>query len=213
MFKDKPIVLATTNAGKIKEVGYILGNLGLKIIGLNDLDVKPEIIEDGATFAQNALIKAKTVAKSANLVAIADDSGLAVDCLKGAPGIYSARFADDWEFLDGETRDARNIRKLLAVMEGVPFEQRGARFVCAMACVRPDGRSLSVEGQWEGQILTNLMGTNGFGYDPVFFDPILGVSAATLSVTEKNLVSHRGKALKVLVSRLNHFLELPDLAV
>ena len=211
MYTDKPIVLATTNSGKIRELAEPLSKQGLTVIGLNDLDERPEIVEDGTTFAQNALLKARIVAESSHLVTIADDSGLMVDCLNGAPGIYSARFADDLPLLEGETHDQRNIRKLLAAMEGVPLDKRGARFVCAMACVRPDSRTMSVEGQWEGSILTRGIGENGFGYDPVFFDPILGVSAASLTAVEKNLVSHRGKALRVLLSRLTHFLELPTL--
>ena len=212
MFRDKPVVLATTNVGKIKELAEPLSRQGLKLIGLNDLDERPEIVENGTTFAQNALIKARTVAEFSNLVTIADDSGLMVDCLKGEPGIYSARFADDWPLLEGETHDQRNIRKLLALLEGVPLDKRGARFVCAMACVRPDGRTMTVEGQWEGRILTHGVGENGFGYDPVFFDPIIGVSAACLTAAEKNLVSHRGKALRVVLSRLEHFLDLPKLS-
>lgn len=211
MSEKTKIVLATTNQGKIRELAEPLEEHGLTLVGLNDLGSYPEIEENGQTFAQNALLKARVIAKYANLVTIADDSGLEVDCLKGQPGIYSARFADDWEFLPNETKDARNIRKLLHVMEGVPEGKRTARFVCCMAVVRPDERELSVQGQWEGRILTKSIGTNGFGYDPVFFDETLGVSAAQLTSIEKSAVSHRGKALRVLLGRLPDFLKLEPL--
>ena len=205
------LVLATTNNGKIRELALPLAELGLNLKSLADYPEFPEIIETGETFAQNALLKARTVAEKTGLTSIADDSGLMVDALGGQPGIYSARFGDDWTPLPGESRDERNIRKLFAKMEGVPLEKRSCRFVCCMAIVRSDGREMTIEGHWEGRVLTAPCGENGFGYDPVFFDPEIGQSAASLTLEQKNARSHRGKALRLLLLRLAHFLELAPL--
>lgn len=194
------IVLATTNAGKIAELSASLGSLGVRVLGLGDFPDVGDIAETGATFEENALIKARAVAIATGLVALADDSGLMVDALDGAPGVYSARFGDDWESVAGESRDARNIRKLLHVMRGVPPERRGCHFVTAMAACSPQGLELLARGEWHGRVLEAPLGENGFGYDPVFWDVRLGKTAAQLKREEKNAVSHRGKAVAALLN-------------
>lgn len=203
------VVLATSNAGKVRELAEPLAALGVEVLGLDGFPGLGEIVEDGDSFEANALIKARAVAAHTGLVSIADDSGLEVDALHGAPGIHSARYADDWEFLAGESRDARNIRKLLHVLRDVPEVERGCRFVCCMAVVFPSsagGREWTVRGAWEGRLLTTPRGENGFGYDPIFLDPGLGRSAAELSREEKMARSHRGRALRAL---LDSWPELP----
>lgn len=196
------VVLATSNAGKIRELAEPLASLGVEVIGLDSFPEIGDIVEDGDSFEANALIKARAVAAHTGLVSIADDSGLETDALHGAPGIHSARYADDWEFLAGENRDARNIRKLLHVLRDVPEAERGCRFVCCMAVVFPPGlggREWTVRGVWEGRLLTAPRGENGFGYDPVFWDPELERSAAELTREEKMGRSHRGRALGALL--------------
>ena len=195
------IVLATTNTGKIRELAEPLGAFGISVLGLDDFPQLGEIEENGATFEENALIKARTVASATGLLSVADDSGLMVDALNGAPGIHSARYSNDWQSLPHESRDNRNMRKLLHEMAGIPDQKRSCRFVCCMAAVRPDGKEMCVRGVWEGLLLHEPRGSNGFGYDPVFFIPSLGRSAAQLSREEKNQLSHRGKALRALLSR------------
>lgn len=197
MMVVRQIVLASTNPGKIRELAEPLATLGIEVLGLADFPEIGDIEETGATFAENALIKARAVAEHTGLVAVADDSGLCVDARQGAPGVKSARFADDMPFLPGENRDQRNIRKLLALM--AETNDRQAHFETCMAAVAPTGEELVVTGQWPGQILRAPRGTNGFGYDPVFFDPALGKSAAELELAEKNAVSHRGRAVRALL--------------
>ena len=197
------VVLATSNAGKVRELAEPLAALGVEVLGLDSFPEIGEIVEDGDSFEANALIKARVVAAHTGLVSIADDSGLETDALHGAPGIHSARYADDWEFLAGESRDARNIRKLLHVLRDVPEAERGCRFVCCMAVVFPPslgGREWTVRGAWEGRLLTAPRGVNGFGYDPVFWDAELGRSAAELTREEKMGRSHRGRALGALLA-------------
>ena len=201
------VVLATRNAGKIAELAGPLSAFGVELVGLDAFPEIGDIVEDGATFEENALIKARAVAKATGLTAIADDSGLMVDALAGAPGVYSARYADDWEMLPGENRDGRNIRKLLHALEDVPAERRGCRFVTVMAAVRPDGRELTVRGEWPGSLLTSPRGSNGFGYDPVFFDADIGRAAAELTREEKTARSHRGRAAAALLKRWPGFME------
>ncbi|MBR3663260.1 MAG: RdgB/HAM1 family non-canonical purine NTP pyrophosphatase [Desulfovibrio sp.] len=205
------VVLATSNAGKIRELSAPMAAMGVRLLGLADFPDLPPVEENGATFAQNALIKARQVAKLTHLIAVADDSGLEVEALHGRPGVHSARYADDWPLLEGENRDQRNMRKLLFEMEGLPESRRGCRFVTCMAAVRPDGRELTVEAHWEGRILTAPMGNNGFGYDPLFFDPEIGTTAAMLTSEQKTSRSHRGKAVRGLLARWQHFLNLPNL--
>lgn len=198
------VVLATHNQGKVRELAEPLAALGVELVGLDGFPQVGEIVEDGETFAENALIKAYTVAEATGLIAIADDSGLEVDALDGRPGIYSARYADSELPLEGETRDQRNNRKLLFELKDVPYERRQARFVCCIACVAPGhyepDETLVVQGSWEGRILNEPMGENGFGYDPVFADIVLGRSAAQLTREEKMARSHRGAAVRSLVS-------------
>jgi len=190
------VVLATGNPGKAREIGAMLAPAGIEIVsqavfGLESAD------ETGATFIENALLKARHAAAGSGLPAIADDSGLVVDALGGAPGIHSARYA-------GEGGDAANIRKLLAALDGLPEEARGARFVCVAVLLRhpDDPLPLVCEGRWEGAIASAPRGTGGFGYDPVFI-PRGGVgSAAELEAAQKNRLSHRGRAFGELLARL-----------
>ncbi|MDR3361921.1 MAG: RdgB/HAM1 family non-canonical purine NTP pyrophosphatase [Desulfovibrio sp.] len=211
--KTHRIVLATQNAGKVRELTELFAQSraghGMEVLGLKAFPDIADIEETGTTFEENALLKARCVTKATGLVSVADDSGLVVDCLSGAPGVHSARYADDWQALPGESRDARNIRKLLHTLEDVPPRDRACRFVSCIAAVKPDGAEMTVAGVWEGVALESPRGENGFGYDPVFFDPTCGKSAAELSGEEKNARSHRGKALRALLGRWADFFE-PD---
>ncbi|SDF57731.1 RdgB/HAM1 family non-canonical purine NTP pyrophosphatase [Desulfovibrio legallii] len=193
------IVLATHNAGKVRELAEPLAHAGVEVLGLAAFPEIGEIDEYGLTFEENARIKAETVARHTGLVSVADDSGLEVDALDGAPGVHSARYADDWPLLPGESRDARNMRKLLHALAAVPEARRACRYVCCMTAVTPDGRSLTTRGTWEGRLLAEQRGSNGFGYDPLFFDPTLGLTAAQMTPEQKNARSHRGKALRALL--------------
>lgn len=204
----KKIVLATTNKGKIAELKSFLSNFcknyGFEVIGLDEVVGLGEIEENGNSFEENALIKARVVAKYTGFISIADDSGLMVDALNGAPSIYSARYADDIEKLPNESKDASCIRKLLMQMKGI--NNRKAHFVCAMAIVSSNGQELTVRGEWQGEILDYPRGNNGFGYDPVFLDKSTGKSVAELSRQEKSLKSHRAKALEKLLKQLPDFI-------
>ncbi len=203
MAERQKVVLATRNQGKVRELAGPLGVLGIDVVGLEAFPQVGDIVEDGATFADNAYIKARAVADLTGLVSISDDSGLEVDALRGAPGVHSARYGDDWPAVGGESRDARNIRKLLAEMAGVPEDRRQGRFVCCMCAVksgRPErGDALFALGAWEGVMLAVPRGSGGFGYDPVFWDAALGMSAAEMSREEKMRRSHRGRAVEALV--------------
>lgn len=194
------IVLATKNKGKIEEIKYIFKESGIKealeIHPLSDYPDIPEIAEDGTTFSENAAKKAVTVARATGLTAIADDSGLEVDALNSAPGIYSARFAGE-----GST-DSENIRKLLRLLEGIPDEKRGAGFVCVIAIADPDGNVELMEGKCRGIIAMEERGTSGFGYDPVFIVPGYGKTFAELGEEIKNKISHRAIALGKLKTHL-----------
>ncbi|UWG96943.1 XTP/dITP diphosphatase [Dehalobacter sp. DCM] len=182
------ILLATTNKGKIRELGDLLKNTDMKILSLSDLPEYTEVEETGSTFAENAFIKARAVCALSRTVTLADDSGLEVDALNGAPGVYSARYA-------GEPKnDQRNIDKLLNDLEGVPEEKRTARFRCCLAIVCPDGREYLTEGSVDGRILFEEKGNDGFGYDPIFYLPDLGKTMAELSLDQKNALSHRAQA-------------------
>lgn len=186
------VVLATKNRGKAVEIGRILQGTGLEIISLDDF---PEVAlppETGATMQENALIKARAAAKATGLPALADDSGLEVDFLGGAPGVYSARYSGE------KATDEENYRKLLAELKGVPEEKRTARFRCVIALVGFDEEERLFEGVFEGVITMEPRGENGFGYDPVFLVPGLGRTSAELSPGEKNRISHRAKALAAL---------------
>ena len=185
------IVFATGNENKMKEIRMILADLGMEIISMKEAGVNEEIVEDGMTFEENAEIKARTVSRVlTNDIVLADDSGLEIDYLDKAPGIYSARFAGE-----DTSYDIKN-RIFLDRLEGVPDEERTARFVCAVAAVFPDGTSCTVRETIEGQIAHEIAGDNGFGYDPIFYVPELKKYMAELSSEEKNAISHRGKALR-----------------
>lgn len=188
------VVLATRNAGKIKELNALLAPLGVRVLGLDEFPDIGEIPETGETFCDNARIKARTVCQATGLVSLADDSGLCVDALSGAPGVHSARFSGE------QATDAANNAKLLAALAHVPERDRTCRFVSVVVAASPDGRELTAEGTWEGRVLATPAGEGGFGYDPLFFDPTVGKSAAELTPGEKNARSHRGKALARLVA-------------
>jgi XTP/dITP diphosphohydrolase len=189
------IVLATGNKGKIREFTGLLEGVFGRIISLNDLESPPDVVEDGRTFRENALKKARAIAAYTGLPVLADDSGLEVEALGGRPGVYSARYAGE-----GAT-DRDNIRKLLSELSGV--ENRSARFVCVLALVTPDGREITAEGTCEGVILTEPRGEGGFGYDPVFFLPELGKTMAELPPEIKNTLSHRARAAESLIKLLH----------
>lgn len=193
------IVLATRNKGKIAELSAMLQGFGLEVLGLSDFPDIGEVEEDGLTFHENSLKKAREVAARTGLTAVADDSGLEVDALGGAPGVFSARYAGEG------ASDAANNEKLLAALVGVPEAGRGGRFKCVMTACAPNGETLVAEGAWEGRITTEPRGTQGFGYDPLFFDPRAGRTAAEMDGAEKNSRSHRGKALKKLIAAWPEF--------
>lgn len=188
------IVLATRNKGKIAELSAMLESFGLEVKGLADFPDIGEIMEDGETFHENSLKKAREVAGQTGLVAVADDSGLEVDALGGAPGVYSARYAGE------DADDEANNQKLLEALGGIPDGKRSARFKCVMTACAPNGETLTAEGAWEGRITKAPKGDQGFGYDPVFFDPEAGKTAAQMDRESKNARSHRGEALRKLIA-------------
>lgn len=189
----KKIILATGNQGKVREMADLLADFGFDVVAQSEFNVS-EVAETGTTFIENAIIKARHAAKQTGLAAIADDSGLEVDYLKGAPGIYSARYAGE------DASDQQNLEKLLEAMQGVPEEQRTARFHCVLVLMRHenDPTPIVCHGKWEGRILEQAHGTNGFGYDPVFFVPEDNCASAELDPARKKQLSHRGKALNKL---------------
>lgn len=191
------VILASGNAGKLKEFRQLLGGCGLEVLPQSDFDT-PEAEETGLSFVENAILKARNACRHTGLPAIADDSGLAVDALGGAPGIYSARYAGP------DASDADNNRKLLQALEGITEASRSARFLCVLAYLRhaDDPTPVICQGSWEGRILTEPRGTNGFGYDPLFFVPEENCSSAELDKARKNSLSHRGKAMALLLQHL-----------
>ncbi len=193
------IVFASNNAGKIFELETLLQPFNVKIVPQATLGVN-EIPETASTFVENALIKARHACQITGLPAIADDSGLQVNALHGAPGIYSARFAGE------KATSQDNINKLLSELINVPPDKRQARFYCVLVYMKHanDPTPLICEGIWEGLILQKSLGTSGFGYDPIFWDPIKNAGAAQLSIIEKNQCSHRGYALKLLIDKLQN---------
>ena len=199
------LLVATTNPGKFAEVQAFLKKYPLRILSLKVVAAPPEVIEDGGTFEENALKKARTLAEFSGLITLADDSGLEVDVLNGAPGIYSARYAGP------EGDDERNNAKLLRELAPVPEEKRTARFVCALALYVPDANRAT---QWtarescEGRIAFALKGANGFGYDPLFFYPPLGKTFGEIDRETKATVSHRGKALRKFAESLPSLIDL-----
>lgn len=194
---EQRLVLASNNAGKIRELGDLLGPLHFLVEAQGDLGV-PEAEEPAVTFVENALIKARNAASHTGLPALADDSGLAVDALDGAPGVRSARYAGD------NATDADNVRHLLEAMADIPDAERTAQFHCVLVYLRhaQDPTPLICHGIWAGRILTEPRGKGGFGYDPIFWVPERGCSAAELERHEKSRISHRGKALEGLLASL-----------
>ena len=184
------IIFATENAGKVREVEAMFEGLGVSVKTMKEAGIRADIIEDGSTFMENAVKKAKTIAAYTKAIVLADDSGLVIDHLNGEPGIYSARY------LGEDTPYEIKNAELLSRMEGVEEDKRSARFVCAMAAVLPDGEVLQTEGVMEGIIGYEAAGENGFGYDPIFYLPEFSMSSAQISPEQKNAVSHRGKALR-----------------
>ena len=187
------LVLATKNSGKVVEFRRILAELGAKNLEVVGLDAFPkigDIEETGETFEENSLLKARTICKLTGLPALADDSGICVDALNGAPGLYSARYSGNG--------DAANNEKLLAALKDVPEENRGAYFICVAAYVRPDGYEKVEEGRFYGKIMHQVKGSGGFGYDPLFQPEGLNCSSAELSAEEKDAISHRGKAMRAI---------------
>jgi len=193
------VVLATGNPGKVRELAELLSAFGLDIVAQTDLGVE-SAEETGLTFIENAILKARHAAQITGLPAIADDSGLAVKALGGAPGIYSARYAGEG------ASDRENLEKLLNALETVPDGERQAQFHCVLVYLRhaEDPTPLVCHGSWAGEITRSAAGEGGFGYDPIFYVPELGKTAAELSKTEKGAVSHRGKALTLLLEAMRN---------
>ena len=188
----KRMIFATGNENKMKEIREILGALPLEILSMKEAGVSADIVEDGKTFEENALIKARAICKLAGEMVLADDSGLEIDYLNKEPGIYSARYMGE------DTSYHIKNKSLIDRLEGVPDEKRTARFVCAIAAVFPDGKELVVRGTVEGIIGYEEKGENGFGYDPIFYLPERGCTTADLPPEEKNSISHRGNALRLM---------------
>ena len=188
----KKIIFATTNEGKMKEIRLILQDLNYDIISMKEAGIDVDIIEDGSTFEENAVIKAKTIMEMTGEIVLADDSGLEVDAMDKAPGVYSARFLGE-----DTSYDIKN-NYILDQLKGLPEEKRSARFVCAIACAFPDGEVVTTRGTIEGSIGHEIIGDNGFGYDPIFWVPEMACSSAQLSMEIKNKISHRGKALEAM---------------
>ncbi|HEX2945974.1 MAG TPA: XTP/dITP diphosphatase [Clostridia bacterium] len=207
--KTEPIriIVATKNKGKLEEFAQLLSRFPCEVISMSDAGFTEDIEENGATFEENAMIKAKSVWKVTGGVVLADDSGLEVDILDGAPGVYSARYAGE-----GAT-DADRNRKLLRALDGVPGDKRSARFVCAIAAIFPGGSSLIVRDTCEGYIAFEPAGDNGFGYDPLFFVPEYGQTVAQMDSELKNGISHRGKAMRRLAEKFGqHWMESMDIS-
>ena len=190
--KIEKIIFATGNEGKMREVRMILGDLGIQVISMKEAGVTAEADENGTTFEENAIIKAKEIMEKTGEIVLADDSGLEVDALGGEPGIYSARY------MGYDTSYHIKNNSLIERLEGKTGEERSARFVCAIAACFPDGRVLTTRGTMEGQIGYEEKGENGFGYDPVFYLPEYQCYSAELPLEEKNKLSHRGKALRLM---------------
>jgi XTP/dITP diphosphohydrolase len=189
---NKKIIFATTNEGKMKEIRMILNDLDYDVISMKEAGIQIDIIEDGATFEENAIIKAKTIMEMTGEIVLADDSGLEVDAMDKAPGIYSARFMGE-----DTSYDIKN-NYIIDRLKGLPEEKRSARFVCAIACAFPGGEINTTRATIEGYVGHKIAGKNGFGYDPIFWLPEYGCTSAELSPEQKNKISHRGKALEAM---------------
>lgn len=192
----KQVVLATRNEGKVREFNQMFAAVGWEAVSLRTFPEAPEVVEDGDTFAENALKKATAIAAYTGLPTIGDDSGLEVDALNGAPGVYSARYAGE------SASDEANLHKLLVELQGVPMAKRTARFCCVLALVRPGMPTITAEGYCDGVIVHQPAGENGFGYDPVFFLPQRMCTMAQLQAEEKNRISHRSQALHKLLEKV-----------
>ena len=195
----KRIVFATGNAGKVKEIQMILADMGMEVVSMKEAGITIDIEEDGKTYEENAMLKARAVAACTNDIVMADDSGLEIDYLNKEPGIYSARYMGE------DTSYRVKNANLIARLEGVPDEKRTARFVCAIAAVLPDGTELTTRATIEGRIDYEEKGSNGFGYDPIFYVPQFGKTTAELTEEQKNQVSHRGKALELMKEELKKY--------
>ena len=196
---SEKFVLATHNPGKLKEMSAILAELGIQVVGPDELGIDVEVEETGTTFAENAMLKARAICAASGLPAIADDSGLCVDALNGGPGVYSARYG-------GEGLDDRG-RTMLLLQNMRGQTTRAAHFACAICCVFPSGDTLTAEGRCEGAIAFAPMGEGGFGYDPVFLVPEKGRTFGQLTAEEKGAISHRGKALRAFSEKLATYLK------
>ncbi len=194
----RTLVFATGNMNKLREIKEILADLNVEILSMKEAGIDIDIVEDGKTFEENALIKARAVCKASGHLALADDSGLEVDALNKEPGIYSARYMGE-----DTSYDIKN-QNIIDRLEGVPDEKRTARFVCAMAAVFPDGTEKTFVRNMEGRIGYEIAGENGFGYDPIFYLPEYGKTSAEISPEEKNAISHRGQALRALADYLKN---------
>lgn len=186
------IVFATTNAGKIKEIKEILADFDVEVVSMKEMNITTDVEENGATFEENSLIKARAISKLTGLPALADDSGLEIDYLNGEPGIYSARY------LGRDTDYDYKNNYIIDELKDAKDEERSARFVCVISLVLPDGREFVKKGVMEGRIGYEIKGENGFGYDPIFYLPEYGKTSAEISAEEKNKISHRGKALSAM---------------
>ncbi len=192
----KTIIFATGNQGKMREIRQILEGMDVEILSMKEAGIETDIVEDGADFTENAVIKAKAIAAMTDCIVLADDSGLEIDYLNKEPGIYSARYLGEDTSYDIKNAD------LLRRMEGVEEKLRTARFVCAIAAIMPDGEVLTTLGTIEGHIGYEPKGENGFGYDPIFYLPEYGCTSAELTEEEKNAISHRGRALQAMRAEL-----------
>jgi len=192
----KKLIFATGNEGKMREIRTILEDTGLEILSMKEAGIDVDIVEDGCTFEENAIIKAKTIMELTGEIVLADDSGLEVDYLNKEPGIYSARYAGE------ATPYSIKNQMIIDRLEGVPDEKRTARFVCAIAAAFPNGEVATARGTIEGMIGYEEKGSNGFGYDPIFYLPYYGCTTAELTMEQKNEISHRGKALREIKKEL-----------
>jgi XTP/dITP diphosphohydrolase len=195
------IIFATGNAGKMREIRLILGELGCEVVSMKEAGADPDIVEDGTTFAENAEIKARAVWDCTGDIVLADDSGLVVDYIGGEPGIYSARYMGE------DTSYEIKNRNIIERVKDAVGEERAARFICNIAAVLPDGRILHTEAAMEGVIAKEPAGCGGFGYDPILYIPEFGKTSAELEIDEKNRISHRGKALEAMKAELRAVLE------
>lgn len=192
----KKIIFATGNQGKMREIREIMSDIDVEVLSMKEAGITADVEENGKSFEENAVIKAKAISKMTGEIVLADDSGLEIDYLNKEPGIYSARYMGE------DTSYHIKNTNLIQRLEGVPDEQRTARFVCAVAAVFPDGTIKTVKAAMEGRIGYEEKGENGFGYDPIFFLPEYGCTSAELSMEEKNKISHRGKALRAIKDEL-----------